>query len=146
MNTTLTSTLILLLFIVLQLSTVNTVELKFFRPPKPLLHKIEQPINSIDSLTIQTINILMDQQKIPNSNQYQNCFSQELLLQLDSKVQQGLEIGRQLQENGIENFPKIVNEFLAKNFDQNTLNCFFGSNDLRMLMLSYNVQTLSQAV
>lgn len=111
-----------------------------------MLHKVNHPGSPTDSLTIQTINILMDQKKIPNNNQYQNCFTPEQLLSLDSQVQEGLLIGLQLQENGIENFPKILTEFLNKNFDHKTLNCFFNSNDLRMLMLSYNVQTLSQAI
>ncbi len=33
-----------------------------------------------------------------------------------------------------------MNEFLQKNFDSKTINCFFNSNDLKTLMLSYNVQ------
>ncbi len=65
---------------------------------------------------------------------------------MDAKVQQGLDLGRQLQENAIENYPKLIREFLAKNFNQRTLNCFFGSNDLRRLILSYNIQSLDNAV
>lgn len=55
-------------------------------------------------------------------------------------------MGRQLKESEVDGFPSLIRTFLAKNFAQKTVNCFFGSNDLRQLMLSYNVQNLAQSL
>lgn len=63
--------LAIILIIILQLTSLTAIEIKF---PRPMLHKMRQTL-STDSLTIQTINLLMDYKKIPNSNQYQNCFT-----------------------------------------------------------------------
>ena len=60
----------------------------------------------------------MDDKKIPNNNQYQKCFSQRELNRLDSKIQQALDLGRQLSENGIDDYPKLVRDFLSNNFEQ----------------------------
>lgn len=97
-------------------------------------------------MTIQLINTLMQSRKIANNNQYTNCFSQEQLITLDNRIQQGLDLGRVLNENSIENYPKLVTEYLRKTFSKEELQCFGNSNDLKMLMLSYNIQSVEQAI
>ena len=52
-------------------------------------------------MVIQMINILMDSKNIRNNNQYTGCFTNEQLSTLDSRIQQGLDMGRVLSENSI---------------------------------------------
>ncbi len=68
---------LLILLILFQFTTIYAIELKFAHPHNAMLHKVNDPAPPSDSLTIQTINILIDQRKISNNNQYQKCFSAE---------------------------------------------------------------------
>lgn len=52
-------------------------------------------------MVIQMINILMDSKKILNNNQYTGCFTTQQLITLDSRIQQGLDMGSVLSENSI---------------------------------------------
>lgn len=93
-------------------------------------------------MVFQTLNILMDNKKIVNNNQYADCFTNEQLSSLDIRIQQGLDMGRALTENSIENYPKLLTEYLYKSFTLQEIQCLFNSNDLKMLMLTYHIRSL----
>lgn len=61
---------------------------------------------------------------------------------LDGKVAQLLDLGRQLQENSIQNYPNVIKKYLAKNFESKTIACFVGSNDIKRLLFNYSIKSI----